>query len=171
MKYIEKYKRYIDDDLVIYRMNKEGKLIQVKPTINCKNGYAYICCADNKTAYVHRLVYEAFIGEIRDGMEIDHINTIRTDNRLENLRVVTHKENILNPLTLKKFKEFIPSEKTKKKMSESHKGKPSSNKGKPCSDFGRKFKEHFRMICSDNINLYYREYQWYKNHNNKCRWE
>lgn len=56
-------------------------------------------------------------------------------------------------------------------MSESHKGKPSSNKGKPCSDFGRKFKEHFRMICSDNINLYYREYHWYKNHNNKCRWE
>lgn len=78
-------------------------MIQVNPTINCKNGYAYICCADNKTAYVHRLVYEAFIGEIRDGMEIDHINTIRTDNRLENLRVVTHKENILNPLTLKKF--------------------------------------------------------------------
>lgn len=171
MKYLEKYNRYIDDDLVIYRMNKEGKLVQVKPSISSKCGYEFICYAVRKTVYVHRMVYEAFKGEIPEGMEIDHINTIKTDNRLENLRVVTHQENVLNPITLAKHKEFRPSEKTKKRMSESHIGKPSNNKGKPNSDFGRKFKEHFRMICSDNLNLYYKEYQWYKNHNGKCRWE
>lgn len=48
----------------------------------------------------HRLVYEAFIGEIPQELEIDHINTIRSDNRLENLRVVTHKENMNNPITI-----------------------------------------------------------------------
>ena len=42
MKYVEKYKRYIDNDCVIYRKNKEGKLVQVKPSIN-KCGYEYIC--------------------------------------------------------------------------------------------------------------------------------
>lgn len=37
---------------------------------------------------VHRLVYEAFVGPIPKGMEIDHINTNPTDNRIENLRLV-----------------------------------------------------------------------------------
>lgn len=48
MKYIEKYNRYIDDDLVIYRMNKEGKLIQVKPSIN-NCGYEFICSKNRKS--------------------------------------------------------------------------------------------------------------------------
>lgn len=52
-----------------------------------------------KTYKVHRLVWEAFNGEIPEGVEIDHINTVRTDNRLENLRIVTHKENLNNPLS------------------------------------------------------------------------
>lgn len=46
-----------------------------------------------------RIVWEVFRGEIPDDKEIDHINTIPSDNRLENLRVVTHRENLLNPLT------------------------------------------------------------------------
>lgn len=79
MKYIEKYKRYIDNDLVIYRWDKKlDKLIQVKPSVS-KIGYQFICYAPKKTVYVHRLVYEAFIGEIPDGYEIDHINSIKTD--------------------------------------------------------------------------------------------
>lgn len=48
----------------------------------------------------HRLVYEAFVGEIPQELEIDHINTIRSDNRVENLRVVTHKKNMNNPITI-----------------------------------------------------------------------
>lgn len=51
---------------------------------------------------LHRIVYELFVGKIPDGYEIDHINTIRSDNRVSNLRSVTHKENCNNTLTLKK---------------------------------------------------------------------
>lgn len=40
----------------------------------------------------HRLVAKAFIGEI-DGYEINHKNEIKTDNRVENLEIVTSKEN------------------------------------------------------------------------------
>lgn len=44
--------------------------------------------------YVHRLVWESFKGEIPDGMQINHLNEIKDDNRLENLNLVTPKENI-----------------------------------------------------------------------------
>lgn len=63
-----------------------------------RDGYRRIYFRGSRVAAA-RVVYEVFAGEIPDGMEIDHINTVRGDNRFENLRVVTHRENLLNPLT------------------------------------------------------------------------
>lgn len=63
-----------------------------------RDGYRRILVGGSK-ASVARIVYETFVEEIPDGMEIDHINTIRDDNHVENLRVVTHRDNLLNPLT------------------------------------------------------------------------
>jgi hypothetical protein len=51
---------------------------------------------------VHRLVAEAFIGEIGKGMQIDHKNGVRDDNRACNLRIVTTKENARNPITMRR---------------------------------------------------------------------
>lgn len=56
-----------------------------------------------KMLSVHRLVYEVFNGQIPEGMQIDHINGIKDDNRLVNLRCVTPKENINNPVTRNKY--------------------------------------------------------------------
>lgn len=63
-----------------------------------RDGYRRIN-VDGRHAVVARIVYEVFVGPIPGGMEIDHVNTVRDDNRVENLRVVTHRDNLLNPLT------------------------------------------------------------------------
>jgi len=49
---------------------------------------------DGKAKYLHRAVWEAFRGTIPEGMEIDHINGEKPDNRLENLRLACHKTNL-----------------------------------------------------------------------------
>ena len=39
--------------------------------------------------FEHRLIWIMFYGDIPDGYCVDHINCVRDDNRLENLRLVT----------------------------------------------------------------------------------
>lgn len=49
-----------------------------------------------KSYYIHRLMYITYIGVIPVDREIDHINKVKTDNRLENLRLVTKSQNQWN---------------------------------------------------------------------------
>lgn len=45
-----------------------------------------------KTVKIHRIVYETFIGEIKDGYEVHHIDGNRQNNCIENLRMVSTSE-------------------------------------------------------------------------------
>lgn len=45
---------------------------------------------------LHRVVWEEANGPIPEGLDIDHINGDTRDNRLSNLRVVTHSDNLKN---------------------------------------------------------------------------
>jgi len=49
---------------------------------------------------VHRLVARAFLGDPPDGLELDHINGDKSDNRVENLEYVTHSENQMRAYAL-----------------------------------------------------------------------
>lgn len=81
--------------------------------------YVYVCLYKDKKyrrRSIHQLVAEAFIPNPENKPDIDHINTIRADNRAKNLRWVTKSENMNNPLT-------------RIRLSESKKGNPQP-KGK-----------------------------------------
>jgi hypothetical protein len=56
------------------------------------HGYMY-CHYKGKKHRIHRLVLESFVEAAPLGMECDHIDRIKTNNKLENLRWVTSKEN------------------------------------------------------------------------------
>ncbi len=74
---------------------RTGKEQILKPSKN-KYGYLVVGLSKNgktKTFYVHRLVWSAFNGPIPEGMQINHKSEVKTDNRLENLELVTPKEN------------------------------------------------------------------------------
>lgn len=47
-----------------------------------------------KRFLVHRIVWEAVNGEIPEGLQINHLNGIKSDNRIDNLEVVTASENV-----------------------------------------------------------------------------
>ena len=42
---------------------------------------------------VHRIIWEMHNGKIPDGMQIDHIDHNKTNDKIDNLRLVTPKEN------------------------------------------------------------------------------
>ncbi len=62
-------------------------------------GYLVVSLILNKkqfSASIHQLVAMAFLGHVPDGTQkivVDHINNIKTDNRAENLQLITSREN------------------------------------------------------------------------------
>lgn len=77
---------------------KTGNCVKVGEEVGFRHGReGYRCVCINRRHYqVHRLCWEIENGEIPHGMEIDHINGVRDDNRIENLRLVTKRENLKN---------------------------------------------------------------------------
>lgn len=58
-------------------------------------GYRQIQIEGKKRA-AHRLIWTYVNGPIPDGLQVDHINGVRSDNRIDNLRLVTNTENARN---------------------------------------------------------------------------
>lgn len=69
------------------------------------SGYLVVHLLHRKTVLVHRLVAMTFIPNPENKKYVDHINTVRDDNRVSNLRWVTGGENARNELTAERRKQ------------------------------------------------------------------
>ena len=95
-------KYYIHPVFTNYAASKEGKVINIKTGRKmkmCKNHAGYYRFGlqykkRRKTYFLHRFVFEAVKGLIPEGFEIDHRNEVKTDNRINNLQLLTHQQNI-----------------------------------------------------------------------------
>ena len=85
-----------------YAANEDGEIMNIRLRKARKGnlketGYLsftiYLEKNRNKTYSSHRFVFECFYGLIEKNKQINHINSIRVDNRIKNLEVVTASEN------------------------------------------------------------------------------
>lgn len=101
-KQIEGFPNYYvtaDGDVISYKGIKPRKLKPLKTTQTRKYLSVILYTEDNngnkikKQKYIHRLVYEAFVGEIPKKSEIDHIDADTQNNNLSNLQLLSSAEN------------------------------------------------------------------------------
>ena len=95
------------------RYNPDGELRLLLPRRH-PSGYLYYGCFKGKGPNKqrlwrrgHRLVWETFNGKIPTNLELDHIDGNKHNNKLSNLRLVTHSENMIAAFQRKKKKSKI----------------------------------------------------------------
>ena len=90
----EIYKLWKDNIYISNFGNVKGRKI-----LHWSNGY-YRITYKHKSFALHRLVAELFIPNPENKKEVDHIDTNKLNNNINNLRWVQPSENMNNPLTI-----------------------------------------------------------------------
>ena len=84
------------------RLKSNGKVIQMKVVVD---GQGYLRCnIKNKTTRVHVVVTETFIRPRKKGEVINHRDSNRLNNNLNNLEIVTQSENVQHAWDMKRRK-------------------------------------------------------------------
>ena len=109
-------------------LNYRNKGIRKVLSCHARQGYyikvALVKNGEHKYYRVHRLVAQAFLPHPTEGQtQVEHVNTNKRDNRVENLRWCTPKGNMANELTRYHLSlgHSNPSPETRKRMSEGQK--------------------------------------------------
>lgn len=82
-----------------YQISNLGRVrsIRIRAFTEKENGYRYVTLNKdgiNRNFFIHRLVAEAFLGGIPTGYVVNHIDYDRANNCLDNLEIITQKENV-----------------------------------------------------------------------------
>lgn len=98
--------QFSPEDLAYFFEYKEGELfwlvstsnrVKVGSRVGSDDGQGYVqTTLLGKKFRVHQLVWIMHNGPIPAGMDIDHIDQNKSNNRIENLRLVTRAGNMLN---------------------------------------------------------------------------
>ena len=104
---VKSLERHVKRNSITLRINNERIL---KPSVSSA-GYYIVSLCDSikcKTRAVHKLVAEAFLGHVPSGYfyVINHKDFIRTNNKLDNLEIVTTRENA-NQKHLKSISKYV----------------------------------------------------------------
>lgn len=67
----------------------------IKKLSIARTGYQ-VCTIAGKTCYVHRLVADAFIREMETIDTVNHMDGVKTNNRLSNLEILSYQDNHLH---------------------------------------------------------------------------
>tara|TARA_R110000824_G_scaffold143199_1_gene310723 strand:+ start:305 stop:757 length:453 start_codon:yes stop_codon:yes gene_type:complete len=87
---------YRNDGFLVRKQDSSyAKAGDITDSLHKSTGY-YRIMIDRISYHVHILIYIFHFETIPKKLEIDHINRIRTDNRIENLRAVTRAQNQYN---------------------------------------------------------------------------
>lgn len=95
---VEDYEDYIISNYGEVYSLKYGKVREMKLNFN-DHGYKMVNLRNKNTVKkftVHVLVGNAFVGKRTNGLEFDHIDRNRTNNRSDNIRLATRSEQMIN---------------------------------------------------------------------------
>jgi len=86
-----------------YKQTFKERILRPGPT----NGY-FTVCINRKSEYVHRLVAITFVPNPNNLREVNHINSDRSDSRVENLEWVSTRDNALHARIRKRNTSIYP---------------------------------------------------------------
>ena len=125
------------------RISKDGYVVTVLWNKRAKS----VKC---KWFSIHRLLYLYFIGKIPKGKQINHKNGIKTDNRLENLEIVTPLENTRHAWRIGLSKRLHGEETSLAKLNDSN-----IRQIRALKNTGKTQKEIAKVFDVDQTNIHY----------------
>ena len=97
-----KYNTYwITADGRVFIFNKRSKKLKPVKPIRAGNQHTpydnryqqVICGGKRQHYYIHQLVYRYYVGNIPEGMTVDHIDNDKNNNHYSNLQLLTRSDN------------------------------------------------------------------------------
>ena len=121
--FLREVAEFLGTSIATASMIKNGKTWQgdaayrkVKTPAGSDHYLRFAACKNGKYTRVslHRALWEAFVGPIEGRLEINHKDLNRTNNCIDNLELLTHKQNIQHAINAYKSKGLLRAVKGRK---------------------------------------------------------